>query len=266
MSAQGVTARHWRVATDADRICWLTFDKADSSANTLSSDVLAELDRVLDALAAQQVRGLVFESAKRSGFILGADVKEFGRLRDAAQATEMAARGQALLARVASLGVPTVALIDGFALGGGLELALACDYRVAAVSYERTLGLPEVQLGIHPGFGGTVRSVAILGAPLALDLMLTGRSLSPQEALKCGLVDRVVKRVTLFVIIFRKAVRAVQRQLGAVILCDECRLGPRRREEHHIALLRLLLTLLGDLLPAAEPLFARFDGETIGRR
>src|SRR6185503_1063584 len=194
MSAQGVTARHWRVATDADRICWLTFDKADSSANTLSSDVLAELDRVLDALAAQQVRGLVFESAKRSGFILGADVKEFGRLRDAAQATEMAARGQALLARVASLGVPTVALIDGFALGGGLELALACDYRVAAVSYERTLGLPEVQLGIHPGFGGTVRSVAILGAPLALDLMLTGRSLSPQEALKCGLVDRVVAR------------------------------------------------------------------------
>ena len=91
-----------------------------------------------------------------------------------------------MLARIAALGVPTVAAIDGFALGGGFELALACNYRVAAEAYERTLGLPEVQLGIHPGFGGTVRAVELLGAPLALDLMLTGRSLSPKEALGVG--------------------------------------------------------------------------------
>ena len=101
-----------------------------------------------------------FESGKRSGFILGADVKEFAQLRERASGAEMAARGQALLARIAALGVPTVAAIDGFALGGGLELALACDYRVAVDGYERTLGLPEVQLGIHPGFGGSVRSRA----------------------------------------------------------------------------------------------------------
>jgi 3-hydroxyacyl-CoA dehydrogenase/enoyl-CoA hydratase/3-hydroxybutyryl-CoA epimerase len=109
----------------------------------------------------------------------------------------MAGHGQELLGRIAKLGVPTVALIDGFALGGGLELALACDYRVAAESYDRTLGLPEVQLGIHPGFGGTVRAVQILGAPLALDLMLSGRSISPREALRAGLVDRVVAAVKL---------------------------------------------------------------------
>ena len=109
----------------------------------------------------------------------------------------MAARGQALLGRIEALSVPTVAAIDGFALGGGLELALACDYRVAAESYERTLGLPEVQLGIHPGFGGSVRSVHLLGAPRALDLMLTGKSLSPREALECGLIDRVVPREAL---------------------------------------------------------------------
>src|SRR5690606_15983177 len=84
------------------------------------------------------------------------------------------------------------AAIDGFALGGGLELALACRYRVAVEGYERTLGLPEVQLGIHPGFGGTVRAVDLLGAPLALDLMLTGRLLSPVEARAAGLVDRLV--------------------------------------------------------------------------
>ncbi len=114
-----------------------------------------------------------------------------------AQGAELAARGQALLARIAKLGVPSVAAIDGFALGGGLELALACDYRVAAEGYERTIGLPEVQLGIHPGFGGTVRAVRLLGAPLALDLMLTGRSLSPKEALGVGLVDAVVPRTQL---------------------------------------------------------------------
>jgi 3-hydroxyacyl-CoA dehydrogenase/enoyl-CoA hydratase/3-hydroxybutyryl-CoA epimerase len=97
------------------------------------------------------------------------------------------------MVRIQSLGCPTVALINGYALGGGLELALACDYRIASQEFERNLGLPEVQLGIHPGFGGTVRSVELLGAPLALDLMLTGRSLSPPEALSAGLVDRVVE-------------------------------------------------------------------------
>jgi 3-hydroxyacyl-CoA dehydrogenase/enoyl-CoA hydratase/3-hydroxybutyryl-CoA epimerase len=189
-----MTARHWRRRVDDRGICWLTLDKADSSVNTLSQEVLAELEVELTTPLEPKVRGLVFESGKKTGFIAGADVKEFGRLADAAQGTEVAARGQALLARIGKLGVPTVAAIDGFALGGGLELALACDYRIAAEGYERTLGLPEVQLGIHPGFGGTVRSVQLLGAPLALDLMLTGRSLSPQEALKHGLVDRVVPR------------------------------------------------------------------------
>jgi 3-hydroxyacyl-CoA dehydrogenase/enoyl-CoA hydratase/3-hydroxybutyryl-CoA epimerase len=178
-------------------VCWLTFDKADSGANTLSAEVLDELAHELEALRAAPPRGLAFESGKRSGFILGADVNEFARLRDAEQATEMAARGQAVLGRIAALGVPTVAAIDGFALGGGLELALACDYRVAAISYERTLGLPEVQLGIHPGFGGSVRTVELLGPLAALDLMLTGRSLSPHEALKAGLVDAVVEREAL---------------------------------------------------------------------
>jgi 3-hydroxyacyl-CoA dehydrogenase/enoyl-CoA hydratase/3-hydroxybutyryl-CoA epimerase len=183
---------HWRKSIDENAICWLTFDKAESAANTLSAAALEELAHELDEIEGTSLRGLVFESAKKTGFILGADIKEFGRLRDAVEATEMAGRGQALLGRIASLSVPTVASIDGFALGGGLELALACDYRIVAESYERTLGLPEVQLGIHPGFGGTVRAVQILGAPLALDLMLSGRSISPREALRAGLADRVV--------------------------------------------------------------------------
>ena len=170
-----------------------------------------------------RLRGIVFESGKRSGFILGADVKEFAGLRDAAHAAAMAARGQALLGRIAALEVPTVAAIDGFALGGGMELALACDYRIVVESYERTLGLPEVQLGIHPGFGGSVRTVKILGPPLALDLMLTGRSLSPHEAFKCGLVDRVV---------VREALRSTAKDLVA-------RSPPLRRAPWYLGMLSL---------------------------
>ncbi len=147
---------------------------------------LAELARELDEIERLGCRGVVIRSAKSNGFILGADVKEFSQLRTADEGAASAARGQALLDRIANLGVPTVAAIDGYALGGGLELALACRYRVVVEAFERTLGLPEVQLGIHPGFGGTVRCVQLLGAPRALDLMLTGRSLSPQEALAIG--------------------------------------------------------------------------------
>ncbi len=221
MSGPAAASKHWRKTVDDDGVCWLTLDKAGATANTLSSEVLEELAHELATIQAPTLRGLVFESGKRSGFILGADVTEFAHLEDAAQATEMAARGQSLLGRIAALEVPTVAAIDGFALGGGLELALACDYRIAVDSYERTLGLPEVQLGIHPGFGGSVRAVELLGPPLALDLMLTGRSLSPHEALKAGLVDRVVAR---------EALRSTAKDLIA-------RRPPRRRAPWYLAAL-----------------------------
>lgn len=194
MTPPNPKSEHWRRRTDAHGICWLTIDKADAAVNVLSTVVLDELARELDAIVGLKPSGLVFESGKSTGFILGADVKEFGQVRDAQEGAEKAARGHEVLRRIAALGVPTAAAIDGFALGGGLELALACDYRIVVESYERTLGLPEVQLGIHPGFGGSVRAVEILGGPRALDLMLSGRSLSPLEALRAGLVDRVVAR------------------------------------------------------------------------
>jgi 3-hydroxyacyl-CoA dehydrogenase / enoyl-CoA hydratase / 3-hydroxybutyryl-CoA epimerase len=191
------TERHWRSERDGDGICWLTLDKQGTSANTLSQDVLEELDRTLDGLRGGLPRGVVIRSGKPGGFVLGADVKEFQRLQSAAEGARVAAQGQALLAKIEALDVPSVAAIDGFALGGGLELALACRYRVAVESHQRNLGLPEVQLGIHPGFGGTVRAIELLGAPRALDLMLTGRSVSPVEARQIGLVDRLASAETL---------------------------------------------------------------------
>lgn len=183
---------HWKRSIGSTGHLWLTLDKAHTGTNTLSSDVLGELDGILSEIEVTgNSPGILIRSAKRSGFIFGADVREFQTLEDPVTAGELAARGQALFERIENLACPTVALLNGYTLGGGLELALACRYRVAVESYERCIGLPEVQLGIHPGFGGTVRLVRLIGAPRALDLMLTGRSLSPFEARAAGLVDRV---------------------------------------------------------------------------
>jgi 3-hydroxyacyl-CoA dehydrogenase / enoyl-CoA hydratase / 3-hydroxybutyryl-CoA epimerase len=182
--------RHWRLETDSDRIAWLTIDRADSSANSLNREVIEELETLLAELTTRAPRGLVVRSAKAGGFIAGADVAEFRSLATPEQALPLIRRGQTAMDRLANLPFVTVAAIDGFALGGGLELALACRYRIA--TSRSTLGFPEVMLGIHPGFGGTVRGPNLVGARAALDLILTGRSVRADAALRMGLVDRVV--------------------------------------------------------------------------
>src|SRR6478735_1020100 len=169
-------AAAWAREVDADGITWLTFDKPGSSANVLSRAALLELDTHLKALAATSPRGLVIRSAKSNGFIAGADIREFVALADAAQAEQMVRNAQGILDSIEALPCPTVAIINGFALGGGLELALACRYRVGIKSDNFSVGLPEVMLGIHPGFGGTVRSVRIAGVRAAMQMMLTGKT------------------------------------------------------------------------------------------
>lgn len=183
---------HWRRETGADGVCRLTFDKAGASANTLSKDVLAELDEQLRAIADERPRGLIIRSGKPTGFVLGADVKEFEHITDAAEGARLAMEGQIVLARIEALELPTVAVIDGFALGGGLELALACHIRIAAEGAR--FGLPEVKLGIIPGYGGTVRLPRLVGRGRALELILTGEMIDAAEAYRIGLVNRVVPR------------------------------------------------------------------------
>jgi 3-hydroxyacyl-CoA dehydrogenase/enoyl-CoA hydratase/3-hydroxybutyryl-CoA epimerase len=182
----------WSLTEDADRIAWLTFDKPGTSANVLSASVLAELNEHLAQLERSPPRGLVLVSAKKSGFIAGADIKEFTGIRDEAEGYALIRRGQQVFDRLEALPFPTVAAIHGFALGGGLETALACRYRVGVADERLSLGLPEVQLGLHPGFGGTVRTVRLIGVRAAMELMLTGRPVRGDKALKLGLLDRLV--------------------------------------------------------------------------
>ena len=184
--------KHWTLTRDEEGLAWLDFDQDGASANTLSDDTLAEFGHALGELEAAPPRGLVIRSAKPRGFIAGADVKRFAGLRDAATAEALIRTAHELLFRLERLPCPSVAAIHGFCLGGGLELALACTYRVATDDDATRLGFPEVRLGIFPGFGGTARAIARVGHLAAMDLMLSGRTVSGRAARKIGLVTDAV--------------------------------------------------------------------------
>jgi len=188
-TAESPTLRHWQLELDADGIGWLALDRQDSGTNVLSRDVMEELQAALAIAAARNARGLVLYSAKASGFIAGADIHEFPTIASASDAERLSLRGQEILARLETLPCPSVAVINGKALGGGLELAMAATWRIAFADDEPGLGLPEVQLGLHPGFGGTVRAVRLLGVRAGMQLMLTGRPMAVRDAMRAGLVD-----------------------------------------------------------------------------
>src|SRR5690349_581471 len=182
----------WALERDADGIAWLSFDMPGTSSSVLSRDVLVELDAHLKTFDSSPPRGVVIRSAKKSGFVAGADVREFTQLTSEDQAVELVRAAQKILDHLESLPCPTVAIIHGFALGGGLELAMACRYRIGVKSDSLSVGLPEVMLGIHPGFGGTVRAVRLAGVRTAMQMMLTGKNLRADQAKRAGFIDRLV--------------------------------------------------------------------------
>jgi len=190
--AQEQSYKHWRLEIDEGQRGWLHLDKAGSAANVLSAEVLTELKELLAELPESQMRGLVILSDKTSGFIAGADVTEIRAIKDSDEALALIRLGQSIFDELEELPFPTVALIAGFCLGGGLELALACRYRVALDDPKTRIGLPEIKLGIHPGFGGTMRLTRLIGAPVAMDLMLTGRTVEARTAARLGIVDHAV--------------------------------------------------------------------------
>jgi 3-hydroxyacyl-CoA dehydrogenase/enoyl-CoA hydratase/3-hydroxybutyryl-CoA epimerase len=183
--------RHFKLTRDADGVAWLLFDREGASANTLSADVLAEFDTVLAGLESERPTGLVIRSAKTSGFIAGADVNEFRGATDPAAVEAQIARAHAVVDRLEAVKFPTVAVIHGFCLGGGLEVALACQMRIAIDGAR--FGFPEVMLGLHPGLGGTARFTELINPMQAMTLMLTGKTIDARRAKSLGLVDAVTE-------------------------------------------------------------------------
>ena len=183
--------RNFRLTRDADGVAWLLFDREGTSANTLSADLIEELDKVLAELESQRPTGLVIRSAKKSGFIAGADVNAFRGAADVAAVEAEIGRAHAVIDRLEALRVPSVAVIHGFCLGGGLEVALACQMRIAIE--DARFGFPEVMLGLHPGLGGTVRFTQLVNPVQAMPLMLTGKTIDSRRAKSLGLVDAVTQ-------------------------------------------------------------------------
>ncbi len=188
----GLKLAHWKTETRADDIVRVRFDRADASVNAFSQASLVELDALVERMKIDPPKGVVFLSGKSNGFIAGADLHEFQSFDAKGTVDAAIRRGQTVFQKVSTLPCTTVAAIHGFCMGGGTELALACTRRVATNAPSTRIGLPEVLLGIFPGWGGSVRLPRLIGAPAAFDLMLTGRAVTGKAALAMGLVDKVV--------------------------------------------------------------------------
>ncbi len=188
---EGLRFKHWTTRVEEDSVVVLTLDRAQSSVNAISRAVLDELEQILERLAIEKPAGVIVHSGKASGFAVGADIKEFVGYAANGSVRENIEHGQRVFQTLASLPCPTVAAIHGACMGGGMELALACRQRIAADDERTRIGLPEVMLGIHPGWGGTARLPRLIGASDALPIMLTGRPLSARRALALGVIDRI---------------------------------------------------------------------------
>lgn len=188
----GLRFRHWQPELRPDGVLVLSLNRADTPVNALSQAVLEELDSMLERIEIEKPAAVVLRSGKDAGFVAGADIKEFQQFDERGTVMEAIRRGQLVFQRLHRLPCPTVAAIHGHCMGGGTEMALACRYRVASSDDSTRIGLPEVKLGIFPGWGGSVRLPRLVGAPAAMDMMLTGRALRAGNARAIGLVDKVV--------------------------------------------------------------------------
>jgi len=209
----------WRLSVDYEGIAWALMDREGESANSMGRRFTEELGEIVkfveDAGRQGEVKGLVIMSAKKSGFLVGADIREFESFDTEARVTEVVIQTLQLFDRIEKLPVPVVAAIHGYCLGGGLELALACHYRIADRDEATRLGFPEVKLGIFPGLNGTVRSIQLAGPMDAMTAMLTGRILRPAAARAMGLIDQLVQSKHNLRWAARKAVLQKRRSKGA---------------------------------------------------
>ncbi len=184
---------HFSMETDDRGVTTVKLDVRGRPMNVLDASVITELEQIVSWLALRDDAPLtVFRSGKESGFLAGADVKAIRAIDSAEQAEATLKRGQRLFDRVEQLPMPTLAVLHGPCLGGGLEFSLACDYRIARDNSSTQIGLPEIKLGLIPGWGGTQRLPRLIGCREALEMILQGRSLDAQQALRIGLIDEAV--------------------------------------------------------------------------
>jgi 3-hydroxyacyl-CoA dehydrogenase/enoyl-CoA hydratase/3-hydroxybutyryl-CoA epimerase len=251
--------RDWRFSIDQQGIAWAVFDREGESQNSLGRRALEELgaivERVEQGARDKSIRGLVFISGKEKGFIVGADVREFEQLPTEREVIDNVTLVNAYLDRIERLSIPVVCCINGFCLGGGLELALACHWRIATRDDGTRLGFPEVRLGIFPGFNGTARSIRQAGALAAMPMMLAGSMIRAGAARGMGLVDELVPSASNLRWAARKAVERKRKTKSAPIWKDLVRQWPLRgllakklrtetakkvREDHYPAPFRLI--------------------------
>ncbi len=208
---EGLRFRHWRTESDSDGIVTLALDREDSRVNAISRAVIDELEEIVERMAIEPPRGVIVHSAKQAGFAVGADVREFVEFARRDSIGDTIRRGQKVYERLARLPCPTVAAVHGACMGGGTELILACDRRVAVKDTSTRIGLPEIMLGIIPGWGGTARLPRLIGAPQALTAMLTGRPFSAERARAVGLVDALCTADTLLETARKQLIKARKR-------------------------------------------------------
>src|SRR5262245_27633656 len=249
----------WRYSVDRDSIAWAVFDRAGERQNSFSRRALEELGAIVEAVERgareRTVRGLVITSGKEKGFIVGADVREFEQLASEREVVESVSLVNGYLDRIERMPVPVVCCIHGFCLGGGLELALACHWRIATRDDATRIGFPEVRLGIFPGFNGTARSIRQAGALAAMPMMLTGSMIRAGAARGMGLIDELAPSLLNLPWMARKAIDRKRKSKPVALWKDLARQWPARellarklraetakkvREEHYPAPFRLI--------------------------
>jgi 3-hydroxyacyl-CoA dehydrogenase/enoyl-CoA hydratase/3-hydroxybutyryl-CoA epimerase len=222
----------WRYSVDRDSIGWAVFDRAGESQNSFSRRALEELGAIVEAVERgardRTVKGLVITSGKEKGFIVGADVREFEQLVSEREVVDSVSLVNGYLDRIERMPVPVVCCIHGFCLGGGLELALACHWRIATRDDATRLGFPEVKLGIFPGFNGTARSIRQAGALAAMPLMLTGSMIRAGAARAMGLIDELAPSPLNLPWMARKAIERKRKSRPASLWKDLVRQWPAR--------------------------------------
>jgi len=220
---------NWRLDFDLDQVCWLTIDRAGESTNSLSRELMTELEAIVTRLEKEPPKGLVLQSGKPKSFIVGADVREFDQVSNVDEAEGFIREVHAVFDRIEALPFPTAVIIDGYCLGGGLELALCFDYRIAANTDGTRLGFPEVRLGIYPGFGGSARTTRLIGGFQAMQIMLTGRMLRAHQAKGLGLVDQLVGPHGGLRWAARRAVLNARKSRGPGLVAKLSNSGPARK-------------------------------------